>query len=1678
MIAIKLIKKIVTLIIMSIVMAAPFSSAYATPADENFDDDSALSVGASAQFTNDGIKYTLGGTLIGTLITNNGTCPLGDNGADYYMSAGTDASLKIEAEDASNFFLRGFAIDAMATTNILITPSGGSAVVLVSNDSWVTQTVDLSANAEFMNVSSVTISGDNLILSIDDLDFSAAVLPTHTVTYNGNTNTGGAVPTDGSSYTNGDTVTVLGNTGSLVKTGYTFNGWNTAANGTGTSYNGGNTFAMGSSDVTLYAQWSPIDYTVTYNGNTNTAGAVPTDDNTYNITDTVTVLGNTGSLAKTGYTFTGWNTAANGTGTSYNGGDTFAMGSSNVTLYAQWTENTYSVTYNGNSNTAGAVPTDATSYHNGDTATVLGNTGSLVKTGYTFNGWNSAANGTGTSYNGGDTFAIATANVTLYAQWSPIDYTVTYNGNTNTAGAVPTDGNTYNIADTVTVLGNTGSLAKTGYTFTGWNTAANGTGTSYNGGDTFAMGSSNVTLYAQWTENTYSVTYNGNSNTAGAVPTDATSYHNGDTATVLGNTGSLVKTGYTFNGWNSAANGTGTSYNGGDTFAIATANVTLYAQWSPIDYTVTYNGNTNTAGAVPTDGNTYNITDTVTVLGNTGSLAKTGYTFTGWNTAANGTGTSYNGGDTFAMGSSNVTLYAQWTENTYSVTYNGNSNTAGAVPTDATSYHNGDTATVLGNTGSLVKTGYTFNGWNSAANGTGTSYNGGDTFAIATANVTLYAQWSPIDYTVTYNGNTNTAGAVPTDGNTYNITDTVTVLGNTGSLAKTGYTFTGWNTAANGTGTSYNGGDTFAMGSSNVTLYAQWTENTYSVTYNGNSNTAGAVPTDATSYHNGDTATVLGNTGSLVKTGYTFTGWNTAANGTGTSYASGDIFSIGRSNVALYAYWVIDDQTFENITVNPGETITNEGTINNLNNAGTVLGGVVGGESHNSGILDGVTISQECTLDNQSGIVLNSINEGTIHGGAFSGNITNNGAIIGTDPNGYVDPAYTATIETETILLGGTISGNVINRGTLMNVAVVSGTRIVFEQAGSSSNFGVLRGMINLLDATGNESRLYVPNGVRFPEVLDGNETEVEFTFESLRAYALNHGWDEMTQINTLSMVRTTMDRSLPQLPTEFFLVDGIVISEEGIIASDGTTLDIAYDTANIPAGFDEEDLLVLNYDTQDGAWKQISFVNTGNQHLSITTKTLTSYAICLNRADELAAGVIVGSLNGTIDEDAGIATFGLALTRQPTHDVYVSLSVSNETEALINPGDIIFTPNNFDVQQVITITGVDDDLVDGDVSFSIIISSLVSEDSNYNGLNPTDLVVVNLDNDIPQLILPVDGGTGIELMPVLQMTPFGIMDSNFVHTQTHWQISLDPGFTDDEMVLNLISAASLESLSVPALVLDKETTYFWRVKAYNANGNDSSWSQPNMFTTVVSAGDDLDENGIPDGQAVSDTEDLDQDGTPDNQQNDILSITSAVDGKRIGVKAGTNTIAVLAVTAINADTISDTMNKPETLDMGLVGFKILVPEPGDTAEVTIYLSEAMAEDAHWYKYTPAGGWQDFTGLTSFSADDMSATIRLTDGGEGDLDGVANGIIIDPSGPDALAPTPTVSSSSGGGGCFISLSADWKKETNTPWLNISLLMAILMFLRIKKYGNKDKRNSLRYWKENFETNLIDENRSC
>ena len=162
-----------------------------------------------------------------------------------------------------------------------------------------------------------------------------AEVDVYSVTYDANGSTGGTVPVDTNTYLPGASITAKNNSGTLAKTGYSFVGWNTAANGSGNSIAAGAVFAAGAGDVTLYAQWA-AEYTVTYDGNGNTGGTVPADTDTYNTGEAVTTKTNSGTLVKSGSTFSGWNTAANGSGVTYPVGSSFVMGGANVTLYALW----------------------------------------------------------------------------------------------------------------------------------------------------------------------------------------------------------------------------------------------------------------------------------------------------------------------------------------------------------------------------------------------------------------------------------------------------------------------------------------------------------------------------------------------------------------------------------------------------------------------------------------------------------------------------------------------------------------------------------------------------------------------------------------------------------------------------------------------------------------------------------------------------------------------------------------------------------------------------------------------------------------------------------------------------------------------------------------------------------------------------------------------------------------------------------------------------------------------------------------------------------------------------------------------------------------------------------------------------------------------------------------------
>ena len=243
------------------------------------------------------------------------------------------------------------------------------------------------------------------------------------------------------------------------------------------------------------------------------------------------------------------------------------------------------------------------------------------------------------------------------------------------------------------------------------------------------------------------------------------------------------------------------------------------------------------------------------------------------------------------------------------VIYKANGATGGDVPVNATRYVTGGTVNASANTGSLVKAGYSFSGWNTEADGSGTPYTVNAQINITTTSVILYAMWTTA-YTVTYHANGGT-GTLPTDSNLYIYGDDVTVKANI-DLVNGGLHFAGWSKNADGSGDNYTANSVFQMGNENVTLFAKWVSG-FTVTYDGNGADSGSVPSDSNDYTYGENVYVKTYI-NLLKDGHHFAFWNTKQDGTGTNYALNAVFSMGNANITLYAKWVVGgDYTSVNI---------------------------------------------------------------------------------------------------------------------------------------------------------------------------------------------------------------------------------------------------------------------------------------------------------------------------------------------------------------------------------------------------------------------------------------------------------------------------------------------------------------------------------------------------------------------------------------------------------------------------------------------------------------------------------------------------------------------------------------------------------------------------------------------
>ncbi len=707
---------------------------------------------------------------------------------------------------------------------------------------------------------------------------------------------------------------------------YTFNGLWSAAEG-GTQYlapntNFGNlinTEAFSKSwlsDTTVYAQWIPDVYTITLNdtqnGGSGGDGVIYEKYETgFSKTNFGTTIQSVTKPTKTGYTFTGYWTSANGGTRKIPANGALPAASTfgeSTTLYAQFSANKYDVNYDCDADGTSDYSNEAT-YDSLYTVLRLNEAGCGIKIGHTFQGW--SVSGTSLIKNGGDTFTWAyTTDKTLTAIWTPDIYHIEFNFNNGVSGNVaqvgtPSAYEKYSVGWGFDINGGNGSTAqvepwtqetitlprKEGYTFVGYYANQEGTGTRYIGPDahlpaatSFAM---DKTLYAKWEKANYTVTYKNGGGTGDDVVQDVTY----DTQFTTKPGSIFTKTNSVVTKWNTTSGGTYPNLNSNYTYSTA-GNTVLTANWGECtctkgthvalcnvtsvanntcqySYTCeagynnagatsgTFNGAANTAANTsPNCGGANSYTITVTAGNGISKVAASGWTNSGTATMTK----TFDFGDPIDLSTVvTATQKSGYTGAAYTVT-NGEGSISGNVYTVGA----GNGTITVSATGITTPAGVTITG------GTTKVYNLSET-TLTGATTTTYDSGITVKYSFGY---------APSSNGTYSNWTTASTTKTT-SIAKDAFLGTRYYkvrvTASDGTLTS-----TTTTATTPTTMTLDQKKITFNATTNGGT-LSGTSPLyvryDSANVYTGATSGTTGTVPTASKTGYTFNGWYTAQTG-------------------------------------------------------------------------------------------------------------------------------------------------------------------------------------------------------------------------------------------------------------------------------------------------------------------------------------------------------------------------------------------------------------------------------------------------------------------------------------------------------------------------------------------------------------------------------------------------------------------------------------------------------------------------------------------------------------------------------------------------------------------------------------------------------------------------------
>ena len=278
------------------------------------------------------------------------------------------------------------------------------------------------------------------------------------------------------------------------------------------------------------------------------------------------------SFTKNGYTFSGWATTVSGNAVYTDGASFKAESESEITLCAVWIPNSNSLVFNANGGSGSMSPISVETNQ-----TVALPRVNFTKTGYTFKGWSDSQNGS-VQYTDRQSFKMtSSATVTLYAVWSANTNAINFNVNGGSGSMSKQQAKT---DETISLKQNT--FVREGYTFKGWGTSANGP-VVYTDKAQYKMSTdTSVTLYAIWSANTNSITFNANGGSGSMSKQQAKT---DETITLKQN--SFVCNGYVFKGWGASASGPVIYTDKAQYKVGTTTSVTLYAIWERVPTTTT-----------------------------------------------------------------------------------------------------------------------------------------------------------------------------------------------------------------------------------------------------------------------------------------------------------------------------------------------------------------------------------------------------------------------------------------------------------------------------------------------------------------------------------------------------------------------------------------------------------------------------------------------------------------------------------------------------------------------------------------------------------------------------------------------------------------------------------------------------------------------------------------------------------------------------------------------------------------------------------------------------------------------------------------------------------------------------------------------------------------------------------